>query len=196
MIPTFGSPASSSSSSVSGIVVTSVSASRSEAWIGSSPSRTPASSAAAAIRRRPSIDELARLLVALAGRPVRQRTQSGSKRAKRRTDAQSDSIRVSTSSGPSITVFGRIDGTSGTQFVTLRPHWHARGLEVGLVVRAELHFPDPDPAESRSRIRAKIVAEACEAGRDLTQREHQATPGSFARSRRRRGGRMRCLATM
>ena len=122
MIPTFGSPASSRSSSASGIEVINVSESRSEAWIGSSPSRTPASSAEAATRRRPSITRrLASSSLRPPAGPVKQRTQSGSKGAKRRIEAQSESIRVSTSSGPSITVFGRIDGTRGTQFVTLSP---------------------------------------------------------------------------
>ena len=122
MIPTPGSPASSRSSSASGIVVISVSVSRSEAWIGSSPRRTPASSAAAATRCSPSMT-IRRASAGSRSRagPVKQRTQAGSKAAKRSTDAQSDAIRVSTSSGPSITVLGRIEGTSGTQFVTRRP---------------------------------------------------------------------------
>ena len=35
--------------------------------------------------------------------------------------AHIDATRSSTSAGPSMTVFGRIDGTSGTQFVARKP---------------------------------------------------------------------------
>ena len=79
---------------------------------------TPASSAAAATRRRPST------IVSRSSSPpgpVRQSTQSGSNAASRCSDARIDATRSSTSSGPSMTAFGRIDGTCGTQFVTRRP---------------------------------------------------------------------------
>ena len=71
MIPTCGRPASSSSSSVSGIVVTSVSASRCEAWIGSSPSRTPALVGRRGEPAQPVDDEAARLGLVTVRRPGR-----------------------------------------------------------------------------------------------------------------------------
>ena len=136
MIPTCGSSASSSSSSASGIVVTIVSASRCEAWIGSRPSLTPASSAASAIALQPFDDRAPgrrACVVSTPSRsagPVRQSTQSGSKRARRCMLAHIDAIALLDVSGPSMTALGRIDGTSGTQFVARKPLARKR-LEVG-----------------------------------------------------------------
>ena len=101
MIPTFGSPASSRSSSASGIDVISVSESRSEAWIGSSPSRTPASSADGGDPSQAVDHEAPGLLVAaLAGRPgqaedaVRLEGSEAAHRRAERLDPRLDVLRA------------------------------------------------------------------------------------------------------
>ena len=93
MIPTSGRPASSSSSSVSGIVVMRVRSSRCEAWIGSSPSRTPAC-------RRPRRDGAARRWTsARASASARSpRPRSGRGRSPARTGRSGAATRTSTRS--------------------------------------------------------------------------------------------------
>ena len=199
MIPTSGSPASSRSSSASGIDVTSVSA----VALGGVDRLEPEPDARLVGRRGDPLQAVDRRG---AGPPHRSRSpaaRSGRGRSPARrgrsgaADAQSDVDRVfSTSSGPSITVFGRIEGTE-RHAVRDAQAAGAYGLEVGLVVRTELHLPDPDPVEAGGRIRAEVVAEACATeSRSHSARASGAAPGSFASRRLRSGGRVRCLATM
>ena len=190
MTPTFGRPASSSNSSASGIVVIRVSWSRCEAWIGSSPSRTPASSAAAATRRRPSItSRRASASSRPPAGPVRQSTQSGSKRARRCIDAHIDSIRSSTSSGPSTTAFGRIEGTVGTQFVTRRPLDRSAARSVSSSPSFISQIPIPSkPAAAYARTSSSNDAPTVEIS--LSER---ITAGRAASRARRTSGRLRQL---
>ena len=187
MIPTSGRPASSSRSSVSGIVVISVSWSRWEAWIGSSPSRTPASSAAAASRRRPSTTRLrAACLVAAAGRAGEAEHAVGLvegepvQRRSHRRDPLLDVVRA-------------VDHRVGQDRRHLRDAvrdaeaGRAQRLEGGFVV-AELHLPDPDPVEARCFVRADVLLERRSDGRDLAEGERHGSPGTFASTRRTSGG--------
>jgi len=195
MIPTSGSLASSSSSSVSGIVVTVDSPSRSEAWIGSRPSRTPAESAGGRETAQTVDDELPRLVrVAAAGRPgeaedtVGLVTGEAVHRLAQRADADVDVLRPRDDGVRE----DRGDGGDTVRRVEAAP---AQGSEVGVVVLSELRLPDPDPVEPGRGVGPQVLAVARSDGRDLAQREHHDRPGTLASSRRPSGGLVSCFAT-
>ena len=123
-----------------------------EAWIGSRPIRTPSSRATRASSRRPSTaiaraSEGARSPCA----PVRRRTTSGSKAARRRIEPASSRTRSSGSAGSAESAFGRIESSVGKQIVACSPDSRKRSSDSASRPSGSLNSAMPIPRKRRPR---------------------------------------------
>ena len=172
-----GSPASSISSTASGIEEAIVHSSPPSRWYGSSAIRSPSRSASAAIVRSPSTT-IAR---ASSGSrpspvPVRQTIPLGRNGASRSSSRRTPRRARPGPSGPPRSGSGRIDGTTGTAAADVEAARLEQLERRRVAVLAELLLPDADAVEAGGGVEANVVGEARPDRRDLRDRDSRLHP--------------------